>query len=196
MTERLLRAIECPWVDVLGHPTGRLILRREPVAADWNRVIAAAVAAGVALEINGQADRRDLPESLARQARQAGAMIVISSDAHSPAALGQLRWGTHGRPARLADRRRRPEHRESGRRAASPAACAESDVNEIAEIRRLYFETTPATVLRDFDRAIDLLKSLKTEADRSKAVVYMEGLAALRKEWPGRRADRKAPSDA
>ena len=94
MTERLLRAIECPWVDVLGHPTGRLILRREPVAADWNRVIAAAVAAGVALEINGQADRRDLPESLAREARQAGAMIVISSDAHSPAALGQLRWGT------------------------------------------------------------------------------------------------------
>ena len=36
MTERLLRAIECPWVDVLGHPTGRLILRREPVAADWS----------------------------------------------------------------------------------------------------------------------------------------------------------------
>jgi DNA polymerase (family 10) len=94
MTERLLRAIECPWVDVLGHPTGRLILRREPVAADWSRVMDAAVAAGVALEINGQADRRDLPEPLARQARQAGAMIVISSDAHSPAALGQLRWGT------------------------------------------------------------------------------------------------------
>ena len=59
-------------------------------------------------------------------------------------------------------------------------------MNEIAEIRRLYFETTPATVLRDFDRAIDLLKSLKTEADRSKAVVYMEGLAALRKEWAGK----------
>ena len=94
MTERLLRAIESPWVDVLGHPTGRLILRREPVAADWSRVIDAAVATGVALEINGQADRRDLPEPLARQARQAGAMIVISSDAHSPAALGQLRWGT------------------------------------------------------------------------------------------------------
>ena len=94
MTERLLRAIESPWVDVLGHPTGRLILRREPVAADWSRVIDAAVATGVALEINGQADRRDLPEPLARQARQAGAMIVISSDAHSPAALGQLRWST------------------------------------------------------------------------------------------------------
>lgn len=59
-------------------------------------------------------------------------------------------------------------------------------MNEIAEIRRLYFETRRATILRDFDRAIDLLKSLKTEADRSKAVVYMEGLAALRKEWGGK----------
>jgi len=94
MTERLLRAIECPWVDVIGHPSGRAILRREPVAADWTRVIEAAAVAGVALEINGQPDRRDLNEQLARQAHEAGAMLVISSDAHSPAALGQLRWST------------------------------------------------------------------------------------------------------
>jgi DNA polymerase (family 10) len=94
MTDRLLRAIECPWVDVIGHPSGRAILRREPVAADWTRVIQAAAATGVALEINGQPDRRDLNEQLARQAHQAGAMLVISSDAHSPAALGQLRWST------------------------------------------------------------------------------------------------------
>jgi len=94
MTDRLLRAIECPWVDVIGHPSGRAILRREPVAADWTRVIQAAAAAGVALEINGQPDRRDLNEQHARQAHDAGAMLVISSDAHSPAALGQLRWST------------------------------------------------------------------------------------------------------
>jgi hypothetical protein len=56
-------------------------------------------------------------------------------------------------------------------------------VNEIAEIRRLYFESRPATIQRDFDRAIDLLKALQTEEERSKAVVYMEGLAQLRKEW-------------
>ena len=57
-------------------------------------MIAAAAAAGVALEINGQVDRRDLRRARTRaQARQAGAMIVIESDAHSPAALGQLRWG-------------------------------------------------------------------------------------------------------
>lgn len=62
-------------------------------------------------------------------------------------------------------------------------------MNEIAEIRRLYFQATRATILRDFDRAIDLLKSLQTDAERSKAHVYMEGLAELRKEWgqtPGR----------
>lgn len=56
------------------------------------------------------------------------------------------------------------------------------------EIRRLYFETTPSTILRDFDRAIDLLKSLPSEADRERAHVYMEGLAEMRKEF-GRRGD-------
>jgi DNA polymerase (family 10) len=93
MTDRLLRAIACPWVDVLGHPTGRVILKREPHKADMSRVIDAAVAAGVALEINSQVDRLDLDDLHARRARQAGAKIVIDSDAHSTAALGQLRWG-------------------------------------------------------------------------------------------------------
>jgi hypothetical protein len=69
-------------------------------------------------------------------------------------------------------------------------------VNEIAEIRRLYFQTTRATILRDFDRAIDLLKSLQSEADRSKAHVYMEGMAELRREW-GQKAGRpKKPGKA
>lgn len=51
------------------------------------------------------------------------------------------------------------------------------------EIRRLYFETRPATILKDFDRAIDLLKTLPTEAERERATVYMEGLAEMRKEF-------------
>jgi hypothetical protein len=55
--------------------------------------------------------------------------------------------------------------------------------DKIAEIRDLYFKATPSTILRDFDRAIDILKSLQTEADREKAAVYMEGLAELRKEF-------------
>lgn len=55
--------------------------------------------------------------------------------------------------------------------------------DKIAEIRRLYFAATPKTIQRDFDRAIDLLKSLKDDEARGKAAVYMEGLAELRKEW-------------
>ena len=93
MTDRLLRALSCPWVDVLGHPTGRLILKRDPHKADMTRVIAEAAAAGVALEINSQIDRLDLDEGLARRAAAGGARIVISTDAHSATALGNLRWG-------------------------------------------------------------------------------------------------------
>jgi DNA polymerase (family X) len=93
MTDRLLRALSCPWVDVLAHPTGRLILKREPYRFDADRVFAAAAAAGVAIEINSQVDRLDLDEVQARTARDRGVKIVIDSDAHSPAALGNLRWG-------------------------------------------------------------------------------------------------------
>lgn len=53
----------------------------------------------------------------------------------------------------------------------------------IEEIRRLYFKASPATIERDISRAIDLLKSMKDEDERSKASVYMEGLAEMRKEW-------------
>jgi DNA polymerase (family 10) len=93
MTERLLRAIACPWVDVLGHPLGRVILKRDAHKADMTRVIDAAAAAGVALEINAQIDRLDLDDLHARLARARGASIVIGSDAHSTAGLGALRWG-------------------------------------------------------------------------------------------------------
>ena len=93
MTDRLLRALECRWVDVLGHPSGRLILRRDGYRVDLERVIGAAAKAGVALEINSQIDRLDLDEHWARLARDRGADLIIGSDAHSPAALGNLRWG-------------------------------------------------------------------------------------------------------
>jgi hypothetical protein len=55
--------------------------------------------------------------------------------------------------------------------------------DKIAEIRRLYFDTSPATVQRDFDRAIDILKTLTDEDERGKAAVFMEGLAEMRREW-------------
>jgi len=63
-------------------------------------------------------------------------------------------------------------------------------VNAIEEIRRLYFEASGATIERDIARAIDLLKSMNDEDERSKAAVYMEGLAEMRKEWRGARKRR------
>ena len=93
MTERLLRAIECPWVDILGHPTGRRLFKRDAARVAMDRVFSAAAASGVALEINGQPHRLDLDDMLARQAHARGVSLVIDSDAHSPAALEYLRWG-------------------------------------------------------------------------------------------------------
>jgi DNA polymerase (family 10) len=93
MTDRLLRAIDCPWVDVLGHPLARVILKRDAHRGDMTRVFNRAARAGVALEINAQIDRLDLDDIRARDARARGARLVISSDAHSVAGLGALRWG-------------------------------------------------------------------------------------------------------
>jgi len=93
MTDRVLRALECPWVDVLGHPTGRLLLKRDPLRLDIDAVLTAAARHGVALEINCQPDRLDLNDAHARLARERGVPLVISTDAHSVTALGHLRWG-------------------------------------------------------------------------------------------------------
>ena len=93
MTDRVLRALESPWVDVLAHPTGRLLLKREPIRVNMEAVAASAARHGVALEINCQIDRLDLNDANARLARDRGARLVISTDAHSVAALGTMRWG-------------------------------------------------------------------------------------------------------
>ena len=93
MTDRVLRALECPHVDILGHPTGRLLLKREGHRLDMDRVVNAAARHGVAMEINCQTDRLDLNDSHARLARDRGVRLVISTDAHSAAALSNQRWG-------------------------------------------------------------------------------------------------------
>ncbi len=93
MTERMLAAIEHPLVDAIGHPTGRLIERRDPYAVDLEAVFAAAARTGTMLEINANPDRRDLSETHARAAVEAGVRIVIDSDAHRPATLRNMRWG-------------------------------------------------------------------------------------------------------
>jgi DNA polymerase (family X) len=93
MTERMIAAIEHPLVDVIGHPTGRLIERREPYAIDLDAVFAAAARAGTFLEINANPDRRDLSDVNARAAARAGVTLLIDSDAHRTATLANMRWG-------------------------------------------------------------------------------------------------------
>ena len=92
-TERMLRAMEHPLVDAIGHPTGRLIERREAYALDLDRVIEKALETGTFLEINANPDRRDLNDVYARAAAEAGAMLVIDSDAHWPRTLTNMRYG-------------------------------------------------------------------------------------------------------
>lgn len=93
MTERIVRALEHPSVDLLGHPTGRKIEARPPYAVDIDAVIDAAARTGTFLEINASPDRRDLHDVHARAAAQAGVLICVDSDAHGPEKLGVTSWG-------------------------------------------------------------------------------------------------------
>jgi DNA polymerase (family X) len=93
MTDRVLRAVSCPHVDILGHPTGRRLLKRQPFQVNVSRMIDAAVASGVALEINCQVERLDLCDMHARLARERGAKLVISTDSHSRHGFQLLKWG-------------------------------------------------------------------------------------------------------
>ncbi|MGH2761449.1 MAG: DNA polymerase/3'-5' exonuclease PolX [Thermoleophilaceae bacterium] len=92
-TERMLRAMEHPLVDAIGHPTGRLIERRRPYALDLDRVIEKAAETGTFLEINANPDRRDLNDVYAKAAGEAGVTLVIDSDAHWPRTLANMRYG-------------------------------------------------------------------------------------------------------
>jgi DNA polymerase (family 10) len=93
MTERMIAAMEHPLIDAIGHPTGRLIERREPYALDMHALIEAAVRTGTMLEINANPNRRDLNDVHARAAARAGATIVIDSDAHGSERFAVMRWG-------------------------------------------------------------------------------------------------------
>ena len=93
MTSRMVAACEHPWVDAIGHPTGRKIEMRAPYAIDMEQVIAAAARTDTMLEINSAPDRRDLNEIHARAAADAGVRLLIDSDAHSTANLELTRYG-------------------------------------------------------------------------------------------------------
>ena len=93
MTPRLLRALENPYVRILGHPTGRLILRRDPFLFDLEKVFAAAKKFGVILEVNAAPERLDLSDRHVKLARDRGMKIIISTDAHDPQHFKLMRYG-------------------------------------------------------------------------------------------------------
>jgi DNA polymerase (family 10) len=103
MTERVIRAMSHPAVDVLGHPTGRMPGRRKPSDVDIDAVLRAAAEFGVAVEINAQPHRLDLDVEQARRARELGVRIAIDTDAHTIAELAFMSDGVaHARQAGLA----------------------------------------------------------------------------------------------
>ncbi len=93
MTDRLLRALECPQLRILGHPTGRILLHRDAFPFDFDRVVAEAVRRGVWLEINASPERLDSNGALVRAAKAKGARFTISTDAHHPQHLANMRYG-------------------------------------------------------------------------------------------------------
>jgi DNA polymerase (family 10) len=93
MTDRIVAAVRNPLVDCLGHPTGRMLLRREPYDVDIEAVIAAAAESGTMIEINGNPNRRDLNDHHARLAAAAGVPIVCNTDAHRTATLRNIHYG-------------------------------------------------------------------------------------------------------
>jgi DNA polymerase (family 10) len=93
MTDRLLRALESPSLKILGHATGRLLLQREPYPFDFERVAAKAAERGVCFEINASPERLDLPSHLVHTAKRKGCKFTISTDAHRPSHLHNMRFG-------------------------------------------------------------------------------------------------------
>ena len=94
-TDRLVSAVEHPHVDILGHPTGRLLNQRSGLDVNVERVAAAAADHGVALEVNSDPRRLDLSGAAVKTALEAGATIAVDTDAHQPGTLGYVRYGVH-----------------------------------------------------------------------------------------------------
>jgi DNA polymerase (family 10) len=92
-TERLLAAIRNPWVDVIAHPTGRVIGRRDPIRLDMDAILSAAGECGTIMEINSYPDRLDLPAQHVRLARRYGVRFSLGTDAHAAEQFAHMRYG-------------------------------------------------------------------------------------------------------
>lgn len=92
-TLRIVKSLKNPYVKILGHPTGRLINQRDPIDADWGEVFKVCAKEGKVLEINSLPDRLDLPDSMIKEARDAGCKFIINTDAHAPEHLDLMYLG-------------------------------------------------------------------------------------------------------
>ena len=101
VTQRMLNAIQNPHVDIIAHPSGRLIGRREPADLDMDRILEAALEHGTILEINSNPDRLDLNDIYARRAAEMGILLSINTDAHRPEHLVFRKLGGWSRAPRL-----------------------------------------------------------------------------------------------
>jgi len=93
MTERMLAAIENPYTQIIGHPTGRVLLRRDALDYDMEKVLDACAKHGVAMECNSYPDRLDLKDVYLRMCKEKGVKVVISTDSHNTANLSFIRYG-------------------------------------------------------------------------------------------------------
>ncbi|MCC7497768.1 MAG: DNA polymerase/3'-5' exonuclease PolX, partial [Bryobacterales bacterium] len=93
MTDRLMKALECPHLTAFGHPTGRVLLQRDAFTFDFEKIAAEAARRGVAMEINASPERLDLSAPLIRAAKNKGCRFVISTDSHHPKHLANMRYG-------------------------------------------------------------------------------------------------------
>lgn len=95
MTERILTALSCGELNILGHPTGRLIGRREAYQVDMDRILEEAARTGALLEVNGSLERMDLNDLGCRKAKELGAKVVLGTDSHWPEELDNMRYAVH-----------------------------------------------------------------------------------------------------
>jgi len=93
MTERMLTAIENPYAQIIGHPTGRVLLRRDPIDYDMEKILAACAKHGVAMECNSYPDRLDLKDVYLRMCKERGVKVANSTDSHNAGNLSLIRYG-------------------------------------------------------------------------------------------------------
>ena len=122
MTDRILAAIENPYTQIVGHPTGRLLLRRDAFAYDMERILDAARKHGVVMECNASPERLDLKDTYLRMAKERGVRIVISTDAHTTADSRVHALRRADGAARLAREERRDQHAASSKNCWPPCA--------------------------------------------------------------------------